>query len=206
MGENNRRTAIIQYLQTSMEKYFYASCQLFQSDIETHGSEIWKELRHAIDETLKSVLKAWDKNQKGAIQYLAFSFLRSSLYLDELEFSIEALDDSFYLDGRETAGSYHPTFLQERYSEDLSQLYKEASRKFIRMQEHELFWIKEQYTACYETVIYRMIENLSGLIMQEVAESSVPITDDFKIIYGEFMGRAVVLYTKEKEEDEIFFD
>ena len=206
MDENNRRAAIIQYLQNSMEEYFNNSCRQFQTDVETHGSEIWNELRCAIDEVLKSVLKVQDKNQKGAIQYIAFSFLRSCLYQNNLEFNIEALDDSFYLDNKETAGGYQPTFLQERYSDDLSLLYKEASRKFVRIQGHELFWIKEQYTHYYEAVVYRMIENLSGMIMRKVSESGIHMTDDFKIIYGEFMDKSVVLYTKEKKEDEVFSD
>lgn len=90
MDENNRRAAIIQYLQKSMEEYFNNSCRQFQTDVETHGSEIWNELRCAIDEVLKSVLKVQDKNQKGDIQYIAFSFLRSSLYQNNLEFNIEA--------------------------------------------------------------------------------------------------------------------
>lgn len=115
-------------------------------------------------------------------------------------------DNGFYLDNREAARSYHPAFLQERYSDDLFRLYKEVSRKFVRLQSHELFWIKERYTHCYEAVVYRMIENLAGLIMRKVEESSVSVTDDFKIIYGEFMDKAVVLYAKEKKENEILSD
>lgn len=69
-----------------------------------------------------------------------------------------------------------------------------------------MFWIKEQYTHYYEAVVYRMIENLSGMIMRKVSESGIHMTDDFKIIYGEFMDKSVVLYTKEKKEDEVFSD
>lgn len=206
MEENNRITAIMQYLQNSMEEYFHAACQLFQPAVEAHGSEIWNDLRLAIVEVLKSVQKAQDKNQKGDIQYLAISFLRSSLYQDNLAFCIEAFDDGFYLDEKETASHYLPAFLQERYSADLSGLYKEAGKKFVRLQSYELLWIKEQYSHYYAALIYRMVENLSGLIMREVTQSGIPVTDNFKIIYGEFMDKAVVLYTKEKKEDEVFFD
>ena len=196
----------MQYVQKYMEEQFNTSSQLIQSYIEMHGSEIWNNFKNEVNATLKLAGCAQSEDQKGAIQYLAFSFLRCGLYQDRLELRIEVFDDSFYLDEKETAGSYYPTFLQERYSEDLSWLYKEAGRKFVRMQEHELFWIKEQYSHYYEAVIYRMIENLSGLLMREVEESSVSVTDDFKLIYGEFMDRAVVLYAKEKEEDEILSD
>ena len=42
--------------------------------------------------------------------------------------------------------------------------------------------------------------------MEVIVESGVGITDDFKIIYGEYMDRAIVLGTKEKYEREIFSD
>lgn len=205
MGKSNRETEIIQYLQNSMKKYFNDSCQLIQAEIEVHGIDVWNELKSAIDEVLISVRKEQEKNQKNDIQYLAFGFLISSLCMDKLEFRIDAFDDSFYLDKKETASSYIPEFLQSLYQNDLSQLYIEAGRKFVRMQEIEQFSIKKYYACYYEAVIYRMLENLSRLIMQHIVESGIGMTDDFKIICGKFMDKAV-LYTKEKKEHEIFSD
>lgn len=153
-----------------------------------------------IDEILKGVQKEQRREQKGAIQYLVVSFLRISLHQDNIIFRIEVFDDGFYLDRKEISRNYFPSFLQKRYSEDLSGLYKDAGRKFIRLQEYELLWIKEQYTHYYEAIVYRMIENLSRLIMWKVEESSISVTDDFKIIYGEFMDKAVILYTKGKDK------
>lgn len=206
MGKSNRETEIIKYLQNGMKKYFNDSCQLIQAEIEVHGIDVWNELKSAIDEVLISVRKEQEKNQKNDIQYLAFGFLISSLYMDKLEFRIDAFDDSFYLDKKETASSYIPEFLQSLYQNDLSQLYIEAGRKFVRMQEIEQFSIKKYYACYYEAVIYRMLENLSRLIMQHIVESGIGMTDDFKIICGKFMDKAVVLYTKEKKEHEIFSD
>ena len=176
------------------------------SDLEVHGIDVWNELKSAIDEVLISVRKEQEKNQKNDIQYLAFGFLISSLCMDKLEFRIDAFDDSFYLDKKETASSYIPEFLQSLYQNDLSQLYIEAGRKFVRMQEIEQFSIKKYYACYYEAVIYRMLENLSRLIMQHIVERGIGMTDDFKIICGKFMDKAVGLYTKEKKEHEIFSD
>ncbi|GFI03486.1 hypothetical protein IMSAGC005_02323 [Lachnospiraceae bacterium] len=206
MQMNNRKKEIMQYIQKHMEEYFNSSCRQLQSYVEAHANEIWGDLGQAIDKVLKSVQEVQGERQKGALQYLIFSFLRSGLHQERLKFRIEAYDDNFYLDNRETAGSYQPVFLQERYAEDLSDLYKDAGSKFVRLQGYELLWIKEQYTHYYEAIVYRMIENLSRLIMRNVEESSISVTDDFKIIYGEFMDKAVILYTKEKDKDGVFSD
>ncbi len=206
MKMNDRKIEILQYLQSRMKEYFYNSCQLLQLDIEAHGNEIWSNLKYVIDEILKGAQKEQWREQKGDIQYLVVSFLRISLHQDNIKFRIEVFDDGFYMDRKEISRNYFPSFLQKKYSEDLSRLYKDAGSKFVRLQGYELLWIKEQYTHYYEAIVYRMIENLSRLIMRNVEESSISVTDDFKIIYGEFMDKAVILYTKEKDKDGVFSD
>lgn len=206
MKMNDRKIEILQYLQSRMKEYFYNSCQLLQLDIEAHGNEIWSNLKYVIDEILKGAQKEQWREQKGDIQYLVVSFLRISLHQDNIKFRIEVFDDGFYMDRKEISRNYFPSFLQKKYSEDLSRLYKDAGSKFVRLQGYELLWIKEQYTHYYEAIVYRMIENLSRLIMRKVEESSISVTDDFKIIYGEFMDKAVILYTKEKDKDGVFSD
>lgn len=200
MQISNRKTEISQYLQTYMEECFQSSCQLFQTDMEQHGNRIWDDLKDAINIILQVASQAQKQGQKGDIQYLAFSFLRSSLYVDRLELRIEVLDDGFYLDRQEAAGDYCLTFLQERFLGDLSLLYRKVREKFIRFQNYELSAIKMQYGSYYDAFSYRMIENLRELIVQEVLKSGISITDNFKIIYGEFMDKAVVVYEKGEEQ------
>lgn len=60
-------------------------------------------------------------------------------------------------------------------------------------------YVNEQYAPYYYAVAYRMIENLTGLIRQEILESNVRITDKFKILYGEYMDSATVIYPKENQ-------
>lgn len=43
---NNRNMEIMQYVQKHMEEQFHVSCQLIQSYIEMHGSEVWNDVRH----------------------------------------------------------------------------------------------------------------------------------------------------------------
>lgn len=43
-----------------------------------------------------------------------------------------------------------------------------------------------------------MVESLAELIMKEIAESGVKITDRFKILYGGYMDQAAIVHSKEK--------
>ncbi len=173
---NDRRREIIQYLQPCMEECFQKSCGLIQSEIETHGNEIWGEIKAAVNKVLQLSAGVQDKQQKGALQYLVFSFLKSGIYLDKMIFHLGCLDDQFYLDRQEAAALFNITFLEDKFRNDIAYLHHKAKEKFVRFKEHELLYVNEQYAPYYYAVAYRMIENLTGLIRQEILESNVRIT------------------------------
>ena len=193
----DRRNQIFEYLQPHMEDCFQTSCRLIQTEIEHYANEIWAGLRNCICECLKRADMLQKQQQKGKLQYLVFSFMQYGIYLDTLEMRIDALDDSFYLDEKESAEYYHPAFLQERYIEDLNFLQKKAGEKFIRLQNHERMDIKKEYAHFFQSILFRMLESLTAVIMESIADSGVLMADGFKIVFGEYMDNAIILYEGE---------
>ena len=107
---------------------------------------------------------------------------------------IDLLDDSFYLDEQETATYYYPDFLQEKYVEDLNVLQKKAGEKFVRLQNYERIDIKREYSGFYQSILFRMIESLTEVILELITDYEVLAKEDFKIIFGEYMDSAKVLH------------
>lgn len=199
MSEKKNRTSdMLQYIKPYMEECFQGACRIIQAEIEKNGLRIWDELKGIIREVLLLTDDAQRQGKKGNAEYLLFSFLGRSFIMDRLQIRIETFDDGFYLDKFETVGYYFPTFLQKRYEENLAYLHQELSRKFIRLQKYEVIVIKKEYTGYYSSILYRMIKSLTGLIMEEVIESKISITDCFKILYGGYMDRAIILYDRQK--------
>lgn len=193
----NRKEDILRFLQPYMEECFQKSCQLMQTDIEKHGTEIWFRLRDTLNEVLQVSEDAQTRQQKGPIQYLVISFLRSGIYMDKLTFYLESLDDSFYLDHQETARIFEMTFLQKQFMDDVSFLHKKVKEKFIRLQNYELLEIREEYAFFYYSIVFEMLKHLSELMVHEIERSNVKITDQFKILYGEYLETSTVVYPKE---------
>ena len=193
----DRRNLISEYLQPHMEDCFQTSCNLIQTEIEHYANEIWTGLSNCIYECLKRADTLQKQQRKGKLQYLVFSFMQYGIYLDNLELRIDALDDSFYLDEQESAEYYHPEFLRERYIEDTNILQKKAGEKFIRLQNHERMDIKKEYAHFYQSILFRMLESLTAVIMESIADSGVFMADGFKIVFGEYMDNAMVLYEGE---------
>ena len=129
----NREEDILLYLQPYMEERFQSACQILQKDIEKQGADIWEQLKNAVHEVLKLSKEAQNRQQKGAIQYLVFSFLKSGIYMDKLLLHLECLDDSFYLEQQETSKIFELSFLQKQFMEDLTFLHKTIQRKFKKV-------------------------------------------------------------------------
>ncbi len=202
----NRNAEILQSMQDFMKECFQKSCLIIEKEIELHAFEIWDGIKNAIDESLKHASEMQSQQKKGELKYLAFSLLSYGLFMDRLEMRVDAMDDGFYLDVEEAAGYYQFAFLQDKYLDDLEFLYKKAHEKFIRLQNHELEQIKRKYAEFYFSIIYRIMKSLSELITETVLDSGISVAEDFKVIFGEYMDQAVILYTGEKKDNEIFSD
>ncbi len=114
--------------------------------------------------------------------------------LDRLELRIDALDDGFYLDTQEASAHYHADFLQDRFLQDLIFLYEKAAEKFIRIQHFEQVQIRQNYAEYYDALLFQMIKALTGLILETVEESEVHAAGSLRIICGDYMDHAVILY------------
>lgn len=193
---NDRRPEMLQFLQPYMEERFKETCEKIQIEIEKNGHAIWNELNEAIDELLLHVDEVQKQHKKGEIKYFVCSFLRYSLYLGRPEFYIHTMDEEFYLDEQETGIYYCPQFLQKPYLEDLDYLYKKVAEKYMRIQNCEILDIGEEYIEFYYSIMYKMMESVSELIIETIEKRGIPIADHFRIIYGEYMESAEVLYTK----------
>ena len=194
----DRREDILQFIRPYMDECFQVSCREIQRKLEEHGYVMWNELREIIQEMLVRTVDMQKRGCKGKIAYFVCSFLQSSVYIRKLMLRIETLDEGFYLDEQEAGEHYFLWLLQDNYQEDLEFLHQKVYEEFIRVQNYELEEVNVAYTEYYDALICKVIQNLSCLIMRTVSESGTCLSDGFQIVYGEYMGSAAVLCTKEK--------
>ena len=189
-----QRTELYTYLYTYMEELFQDSCRAVQTILDIDSGKIWKNFQAAVRECLEKTRIFQQQKQKGILHYLAFSPMQYAPFLDRLELRIDALDDGFYLDTQEASVHYHADFLQDRFQEDLIFLYEKAAEKFIRIQHFEQVQIRQNYAEYYDALLFQMIKALTGLILETVEESEVHAAGSLRIICGDYMDHAVILY------------
>ena len=189
-----QRTELYTYLYTYMEELFQDSCRAVQTILDTDSGKIWKNFQAAVRECLEKTRIFQQQKQKGILHYLVFSPMQYAPFLDRLELRIDALDDGFYLDTQEASAHYYADFLQDRFLQDLIFLYEKAAEKFIRIQHFEQVQIRQNYAEYYDALLFQMIKALTGLILETVEESEVHAAGSLRIICGDYMDHAVILY------------
>ena len=195
---NERLEELIYFLTPFMEENFDKSKEMLQAEIMRNAPEIWNGLKSVVHKVLERADELQKQNWKGSLQYLLFSFMQYGVCSGMLEINVSAYDDRFYLDEEEASETFPLTFLQDQYGNDISYLYQKAEEKFVRIQNHERTDIREWYSDYYDSIAYAVVESLAELIMKEITESDVKITDHFKILYGGYMDQVVTVYSKEK--------
>ena len=189
-----QRTELYEYLNTYMEQLFQDSCSAVQTILDTDSAKIWEHFRMAFVNVWKKT-KACNSRIKKESCIISCS-VRCSMrpFWTGWNCVFDALDDGFYLDTQEASVHYHADFLQDRFQEDLAFLYEKAAEKFIRIQHFEQVQIRQNYAVYYDSLLFQMIKALTGLILETVEESGVHAADSLRIICGDYMDHAVILY------------
>ena len=189
-----QRTELYEYLHTYMEELFQDSCRAVQTILDTDSGKIWKNFHAVLQECLEKTRILQQQKQKGLLHYLAFSPMQYASFYSLL-FMFQAQAQSvLYLDTQEASAHYHADFLQDRFLQDLIFLYEKAAEKFIRIQHFEQVQIRQNYAEYYDALLFQMIKALTGLILETVEESEVHAAGSLRIICGDYMDHAVILY------------
>lgn len=193
----DRREEILRSMQQYMEDRFQESGSSIQKKLEEQGDAFWNGIHEKIERIFVQVKGLQERGQKGKIAYLVCSFMQCGVHLNRMLIRIEALDEGFYLDEQETADSYDLQLLQDAYQGDMEFLRQKVRERFIRVQNYELDEVSKVYSEYYNALMYRIIKSMGGLIMHTVSESGVGLSDNFQIMYGEYMGSAAVIYVSD---------
>ncbi len=143
---------------------------------------------------MNAIAKEQQENRIKTIHYLAIQPLRVGIRMNKLMFRVQAMEDTFYLGKQDIVQYYYPDALQKRYDDGVALLYQETQKKIIRMQQYAWGEVRNQYAKQYITWVYLMLRNHVPSIVECLEKSDVEISEDLKILFGEYMERSVVLY------------
>lgn len=160
-------------------------------------------LQNTFDSLCNYCVKMQKQNLKGSISYIYFSILRTSIRESKGEFRIDFYDKNWFLDNNECSININLDFLYKELFE-LENSLKEKKTEFGRT----INDLDVEEIILDEADKYNVLcaEFLKDIILNKFIKSSyfkeMNKNEDLKILIGEFMGEAEMIFDNEKSISE----
>ena len=136
----------------------------------------------AIEGGLKLLIEKHGRKQReegeNRVNYVFLCRLLSSSYTDSREIVLGMSDSFLYLDERKSLVCWSLSVLYEGIEEDMAQVRKLLQKRFIRLEEFELFYIKKKLLDDNWEQFQDSVSFLAGQAAGVLAHSGIVLEDE----------------------------
>lgn len=196
------------------EEILKTSEQIFPRQFEKSSAEttqICREQRRAIVDSFLEALgqvarQAELRGQENGEWYLLFSCLHSGIFLKKYLIRIDMMNQEFYNDTFPSVAYWDAECIYHFFEKDIGEFRREVGKKVPRIREYEIDYIRYAYADYY----HRMAKEFVREMMEEILENMqmLPESDrkgkKLKVLFGEYMGEADILFVLGRKVDEVF--
>ncbi len=205
---NNRKNEFMKAMEQIIPEQFSKSSRRIVLFCEENSSETVHAFVEAFREAAEQAIILQDRKEKGKVGYILFSHLYSSMFLKRYLIRIDFMDQSFYSDTARSVSYWDARSIYHLFEEDVEAIRLELGRHIPRIREYETDYIRYAYVPYYH--------RLTKSFIQAILEEALPekcflperarLESRVRILFGEYMGDADVLFTlgEENVADEIF--
>lgn len=204
----NRKNEFMKAMNQIIPEQFSKSSRRIVLFCEENSKGTVHAFLEAFREAAKQAVILQDRKEKGKVSYILFSHLYNSMFLKRHLIRIDLMDRGFYSDTAQSVSYWDAGSIYHLFEEEVEAIRKELERHIPRIREYETDYIRYAYAIYYH--------RLAKAFIYEILEEALPekgflperarLESRVKILFGEYMGEADVLYTLGEEEtaDEIF--
>ena len=187
------------------QERFERSQGLIEEYCEKFVDEIAVEINSAFKSAFRQTANLQKETEKSASQFLMMSHLYSSIRTGGYSVKIDIFDKHFYADPFEIDAYLKLDWLYGFFADDMNCFKKAISKYIPRIREFELEQISYRYIYYYHAVALKLIsENIPSLLhMPEFLVMEVE--QEFEVLFGGYMDKAVVVWPIAEGMNEVFF-
>ena len=195
-----RRDKIMEIAGQLFPEKFAESCRETERFCEEHAGEMAEGFLEALW-NVTAQAEGGKEKEREAVCYLLFSFLHSSIFLREYWIRIDRMGEAFYGDPLPAEAYWNAGCLYRLLERDIGEIRREVAKRIPRIREYETDYIRYAYAPYY----HRMAKEFILEMMEEVLGDGRMLSGmggkRIKVMFGEYMGDADILYVCGKEED-----
>lgn len=130
--------------------------------IDANASKLLTDLRTALSSCDNQAALHRDKDDKGETEFIALSFLDSSILTGTYDLRIDFYDDSFINDIAEASAYFPYSHLIPFYQESVEAIQVEAAKLFVRFMDYERDALAWKYK---DFALYKMVMTTCSLCL-----------------------------------------
>lgn len=176
---------------------------------EQKSSQLAGSFLDALGKVFEKDTAGKGEERGGEAQYLLFSCLHSSIFLKRYLIQIELMGKEMYGSEPLAAASWDAGDIYGLFERDVEELKEKVRKKVPRIREYETDYIRYTYALYYHRMAKAFIREMLEAVLESRQVSSGDRQGETKmrILFGEYMGEADVLFTVGRESFyEIFQD
>lgn len=182
-----------------MEPVFQRSVAALMENYAQNEQSIKGSLQDVLANLCSQAGALQERGEKDAIAWLGICYFLSSTYTGNYEIRMDLYDSESYLDERSCYLYWNPGFITSYLLEDRAYFQKNIRQKVPRVKTWEEQQFLGEYARSYMYILGEFLRQQVPDILKEVQRNGVLTTDDFRIFFGEYMGKYIVL---DRNEDE----
>lgn len=126
--------------------------------------------------------------------YWEICYLHSSLFMKTHEYRMSLYDTLHLIDPAPVSVRIGFPFIYQYFEEDIEHLTQIVKKKMQRIYSHEVTAIREYYNKYYIGIVNKYIKDTLPELMELETFQNMKKTDEFRVSFGEYMGRQEVLW------------
>lgn len=196
----NRKNDMISYLQ----EYLLNRSTTKKKYIDHHFEELLSPFSEKLDELIHMQLELQKEGRQEKIRTICFFRLLTSGYTGSNEMAIGMSNSKLYMDKNISYVYWKPELIYKSIDMDMKEAEQQLRKKFIRLEEYELFSVKQKLLSDDWKVFCKIIEKVFYEIAPQICESGLAMEKKVHVLCGNYRNRLNTVCYINTEKGEIY--
>lgn len=199
---SGRREEILETAGSMFSEQFEKSSMETAQRCEKQCSTIAENFLKALGQIMDQAVCKEDESGEDEVQYLLFSCLHSSIFLKKYFIRIDLMGPGLYMNAPLAVSYWDAGDIYGLFEKDIEEIRRKTGKRIPRLREYETDYIRYAYAPYYQRMAKAFIrEMIDGLLEgSQVPERQTEEEKQVKILFGEYMGEADILFSIGREK------
>lgn len=181
----------LEHMKDKAERIFQL---IFEMSIQNLMAEYRKpEMFLSIKYSFQELILLINNQKKDKVSYLGVSYMTGSLINREYELLLAAYNEGFYLDKEPAELFIKIPLFYERYEKDMTEVFQELKREFVRIQEWEKDLIRRRLIQYYYAAMCKLFIDKKQELLQIEDMKLLYEKNPFTFYFCRYQGEGVIL-------------